>query len=73
MAKTKETEVKEVVPVAEVATFSKEQILASNKFADRQDAINALWTDDSEKSIEQVETMLSDFMKNMGFRQFRMY
>lgn len=63
MAKNKETEVKEVVPAAEVVTFSKEQILASNKYADRQDAINALWTDDSEKSIAEVDSMLSDFMK----------
>ncbi len=63
MAKTKETEVKDVVPVAEVVTFSKEAILASDKYANRQDAINALWTDDSEKSIAEVDTMLSDFMK----------
>ena len=60
MDKTKETEVKDI---SSVATFSKEQILSSDRFANRQDAINALWTDDSEKSIEQVENMVSDFMK----------
>ena len=45
--------------------FSKEQILASNKYYNRHDVINALWTDGSEKSIEEVDDMIEKFMKGM--------
>lgn len=54
--KTDDTVKKQTDPV-----FTKEQILASNKYVDRQDAINALWTDDSQKSIADIDKMLSDF------------
>ena len=55
---------KEVVQEA-VSKYSKEQILASNKYYNRHDVINALWTDDSEKSIEEVDDMIEKFMKGM--------
>ncbi|MCB6265533.1 hypothetical protein LI208_09770 [Longicatena sp. 210702-DFI.1.36] len=55
---------KEVVQEA-VSKYSKEQILASNKYYNRHDVINALWTDGSEKSIEEVDDMIEKFMKGM--------
>ena len=55
---------KEVVQEA-VSKYSKEQILASNKYYNRHDVINALWTDGSEKSIEEVDNMIEKFMKGM--------
>ena len=48
-----------------VSKYSKEQILASNKDYNRHDVINALWTDGSEKSIEEVDDMIEKFMKGM--------
>ena len=48
-----------------VSKYSKEQILASNKYYNRHDVINALWTDGSEKSIEEVDDMIEKFMKGM--------
>ena len=50
---------KEVVQEA-VSKYSKEQILASNKYYNRHDVINALWTDGSE-----VDDMIEKFMKGM--------
>ena len=44
-------------------SFSKEQILASDRFRDNRDIINAMWTDDKTRTIAQVESMVSDFMK----------
>lgn len=48
-----------------VSKYNKEQILASNKYYNRHDVINALWTDGSEKSIEEVDDMIEKFMKGM--------
>lgn len=48
-----------------VSKYSKEQILASNKYYNRHDVINAIWTDGSEKSIEEVDDMIEKFMKGM--------
>lgn len=53
-------------PMQEVVSkYNKEQILASNKYYNRHDVINALWTDGSEKSIEEVDDMIEKFMKGM--------
>ena len=48
-----------------VSKYSKEQILASSKYYNRHDVINAIWTDGSEKSIEEVDDMIEKFMKGM--------
>jgi hypothetical protein len=53
---------KEVMQEA-VSKYSKEQILAANRYYNRHDVINALWTDDSMKSIEEVDDMIEKFMK----------
>lgn len=54
---TKKTEIKQEV------LFTKEQILASNKYAHRRDALGAILVDGNTYTIEQVETLLEDFMK----------
>lgn len=43
--------------------FSKEQILSSKRFSDKVDVINAVWTDNSAKTINQVEEMIEKYMK----------
>lgn len=43
--------------------FRKEQILASNRYYNRHDAINAIWADDSMKSIKEIDDMIENFMK----------
>lgn len=43
--------------------FYKEQFLASNKYADKRDAINAVWTDDEPKSKKELDSLLEKFMK----------
>lgn len=45
------------------AMFSKEQILASNKYADRRDALDAIMEDNGVYTIEQVDSLLEKFMK----------
>ena len=45
------------------AMFSKEQILASNKYADRRDALDAILEDNGVYTIEQVDSLLEKFMK----------
>lgn len=43
--------------------FSKEQLLMSERFADRKDALNALLTSDKQYSISEVEKLLDNFLK----------
>ena len=43
--------------------FYKEQFLVSNKYADKRDAINAVWTDDEPKSKKELDSLLEKFMK----------
>lgn len=45
------------------ALFTKEQILASNKYANRRDALSAILADDGVYTIEQVDSLLEKFMK----------
>lgn len=45
------------------AMFSKEQILASNKYANRRDALDAILDDNGVYTIEQVDSLLEKFMK----------
>lgn len=43
--------------------FSKEQILASNKYKNRRDVLGAILVDDQEYTMKEVETLLEKFMK----------
>ena len=54
---TKKTETKQET------MFTKEQILASNKYSEYVDIINGLWKDNKTKSINQINKMIEDFMK----------
>ena len=56
---------KETVEEAKVTEpiFTKDQVLASIKYSDRQDVINALWTDDKGKTLAEVDAMIDKFMK----------
>lgn len=42
-------------------TFAKSQILASARFADNRDAVEAILDDGKEYTIAEVETLLHDF------------
>lgn len=55
MAKKKAEEKQETL-------FTKEQILASDKFANRKDVINAIWVGES-LTINQIENLIEKFMK----------
>lgn len=48
------------------ATFSKAQLLASKRYANRRDALYAILDDDKEYSHADVEKALVDFMKKKG-------
>ena len=56
---------KEVVEKAEttVDRFSKEQILASKKYAYRRDALGAILEDGKEYTFAEVDDILDKFMK----------
>lgn len=54
---------KKNVETNQESKFTKEQILGSKRFSDRIDVINAVWTDNSAKTINQVEEMIDKFMK----------
>lgn len=60
MAK-KKTEVTENVAVA--VTYSKQQILGSNKYKYRRDALGVVLTDGKEYTLDEVDTLLDEFMK----------
>ena len=53
MAKTKTQEV----------VFTKEQILASERYANRRDAVSAVLPDDFNGSLKEVDSLLENFMK----------
>lgn len=43
--------------------FTKEQILLSNKYSNRRDIIEVLLEDGKEYSLENVDALISEFMK----------
>lgn len=43
--------------------FSKKQIIGSNRFRDKKDAIGAILEDDKEYTIHEVEKLYDNFMK----------
>lgn len=43
--------------------FTKEQILASNKYMNRRDILNVLLSDKGTYTIEKVDSLLEKFMK----------
>ena len=45
------------------SVFSKEQLLASEKFRNRRDIVNALLLPDKQYTMKTVEKMINDYMK----------
>ena len=43
--------------------FTKEQILASNKYADRKDVCNTVIPDDFHGTLNEVDVLIEKFMK----------
>lgn len=43
--------------------FSKEQLLAAERFQERKDIVNALLSPDKEYTVEAVEQMIDKYMK----------
>ena len=54
---TKKTEIKQE------SKFTKEQILASNKYANRRDVCRTVIPDDFNGTLNEVDTLIEDFMK----------
>lgn len=61
MAKKNKTETKTVEQIA--VTYTKEQILCSRKYKYRRDALGVVLADGKEYTIEEVDTLLDEFMK----------
>ena len=47
----------------EVIGFTKEQILASNKYSGRKDVLNVLLDEGIQYTLEQVDSIIEKFMK----------
>lgn len=43
--------------------FSKEQLLAAERFQERKDIVNALLSPDKQYTVESVEQMIEKYMK----------
>lgn len=44
-------------------TFTKQQLVASKKFAEKKDLLNALLVDDRSYSMAEIEEILDGFLK----------
>lgn len=53
------------------ALFSKEQLLASEKFSNRRDLIEALLDENKQYTMESVEQMMEEFMKGKVTESWR--
>lgn len=62
MAKRKDNVEQPEVKVEE-SKYSKTKILASNRYRDKQDLISAVWVDDSEKTLDEIDELLETYMK----------
>lgn len=51
------------VPTAEPVQFGKEQILASVKYRNKRDLVNALLEKDKKYTMEQVDDLIDQYMK----------
>nr|DAS27059.1 MAG TPA: hypothetical protein [Caudoviricetes sp.] len=51
------------VPVEAAVLFSKNQVLAFDRYANRRDLLSALLKDEKKYTIDQVDKLIQDFMK----------
>lgn len=56
-----ETTITETAAVA--ATFTKEQILAAKKYADRRDLLSVLLADNKQYTLAEADRLINEFMK----------
>ena len=49
--------------IEQETTFTKEQILASNKYANKKDVCNAVIPDDFNGTLKDVDILIENFMK----------
>ncbi len=61
-ADSKPIEQVETVEVKE-ATFTKDQLLLSNKYAEKKDLLNALLADDKSYSLQETDDIINIFLK----------
>lgn len=54
---------KEIENENDIIKYSKEQIVNSNKYANRKDLLNSLLEDSRSYSFEEVDTVVDNFMK----------
>ncbi len=52
-----------VTTEATETVFTKAQIIASKKYSNRQDILNALLVDDKNYSLSEVDALIDKFMK----------
>jgi hypothetical protein len=50
-------------PEVSEATFTKQQLISSKKYAEKKDLLNALLADDRSYSMPEVEEILNNFLK----------
>ena len=55
----------EIKVVMDDNKYSKQQILKSKKYSDKQDLINAMLKDDTQYSITEVDELINNFMKGV--------
>lgn len=60
MAKKKDSE---NVENTSVDYFSKEQLVKSKKYEDKVDVLNVILNDEKSYSIDEVDTMIDEFLK----------
>lgn len=48
---------------AKAATYTKEQLMASNRYANRRDLISALLEDGKTYTLKEVDALMEKFMK----------
>lgn len=63
MAAKKTAKVQANEQTTKLVQFSKAQILASAKFTNRRDLVDALLAENSNYTMEQVDKLVSDYMK----------
>ena len=54
---------KKNVPDMNVGMFTKEQVLKSKRFENRQDLLNAILTKEKLYNMDEVQTMLDEYLK----------
>lgn len=52
---------------AAAPTFSREQLLQSKKYAQQKDLLNALLKADHDYTLQEVDTMIANFLKGKVF------